>query len=194
MMNITNSYNPEERRVVVFVESNLLVDYFPNFSGLIKKNNSSISDIKVEKIEKAKAMISFPLPKEASVMKVSEEKMAVSMPMDIMEKLNKTINKFANSAIRKKLRTVEFLPLSEYPEEDLKKDMEAAVKAGRNFCLLENYSDYLKTEKEHKYDFNQVFVYKGTNEYADIALDIWNGDIEHLRKKLEGKFERCEWI
>ena len=80
-MNITNSYNPEEKRVLVFVESNLLRDYFSNFSGLIIKNNK-INDLKVEKLDKNKAMISFPLPKEASVMRVSEEKMAVSMPMN----------------------------------------------------------------------------------------------------------------
>ena len=62
-MNITNSYNPEEKRVLVFVESNLLVDYFPNFQGLIKKDNNSISDLKVEKLGKDRAMISFPLPR-----------------------------------------------------------------------------------------------------------------------------------
>lgn len=193
-MNITNSYNPEEKRVLVFVESNLLVDYFPNFQGLIKKDNNSISDLKVEKLGKDRAMISFPLPREASVMRVSDEKMAVSMPVNLMEKINESINRFTNAAIRKKLRSVEFLPVSGYPVENLKEDMISAVKAGRHFCILKDYEEYLSMQKQNKYDFTQIFVYKGTSEYADVALDIWGNNIENLKTRLEGKFEKCEWI
>lgn len=193
-MNITNSYNPEEKRVLVFVESNLLVDYFPNFQGLIKKDNNSINDLRIEKLGKDKAMISFPLPREASVMRVSDEKMAVSMPTNLMEKLTETINRFTNAAIRKKLKTVEFLPLSEYPEEDLRNDMIAAVKAQRNFCILNSYSEYKEMSEKNKYDFSQIMVYYGTNDYADIALDIWKGNIQGLRERLDEKFEKYEWI
>lgn len=193
-MNITNSYNPEEKRVLVFVESNLLTDYFPNFQGLLKKNNSSIDDLRVERLGNSKAMISFPLPKEAQVMQVDQQKIGVSMPVNIIEEINNTINKFANAAVRKRLRTVEFLPLSNYPEENLKEDMINAVKAKRDFVILQDYNDYLQMEKEKRYDFSQILMYYGTEEYADAALNIWEGNIDSLKNRLEGKFERYEWI
>lgn len=191
-MNITNSYNPEEKRVLVFVESNLLRDYFSNFSGLIIKNNK-INDLKVEKLDKNKAMISFPLPREASVMRVSEEKMAVSMPMNLIEELTKTIDKFAGAAIRKKLRSVEFLPLSGYPEEDLKKDIEAGIKGKRHFCVIRDYKEYLEMEKQNKYDFDQILIHFGTNDYANFALDLWKGDIKGLQERLDPLFEKYDW-
>lgn len=193
-MNITNSYNPEEKRVLVFVESNLLVDYFSNFQGMIKKDNNFIDSLRVERLGKDKAMISFPLPKEASVMRVSEEKMAVNMPSNVMEKIGQSINRFTSAAIRKKLKTVEFLPLSGYPEEKLKEDMIAAIKAGRDFCVLKEYQEYLDMEKQHRFDFTQVIALRGSSEYADIAIDIWRGDIESIRERLSEKFEKCEWV
>lgn len=191
-MNIVNSYNPEQKRVLVFVESNLLINYYSNFEGMIKKN-TNIDDLRVERTKKNEAMISFPLPEDGTAVKVNGG-MSISIPPMVMENITNSINRFTKAAIRNKLKTVEFLPLSEYPVEDLKKDMVAAVRAGRDFVLLQSYKDYLEMEKKGKYSFSQVFVYKGTSEYADTALDIWNEDIEGLKRRLEGKFEVYEWM
>lgn len=191
-MNIVNSYNPEQKRVLVFVESNLLINYYSNFEGMIKKN-TNIDDLRVERTKKNEAMISFPLPEDGTAVKVNGG-MSISIPPMVMENITNSINRFTKAAMRNKLKTVEFLPLSEYPVEDLKKDMVAAVRAGRDFVLLQSYKDYLEMEKKGKYSFSQVFVYKRTSEYADTALDIWNEDIEGLKRRLEGKFEVYEWM
>lgn len=192
-MNIIRSYNPEEKRVIFFVESNLLIDYFSNFSGLIKKN-IEIEGTKVERMNESKAMISFPLPEESQITKVSEDKMAISLRSDIVDKITDVINRFASAAIRKKLRTIEFLPLHGYPEEDLKNDVVSGVKAKRNFTILKDYSEYKAMERRSEYNFNQVFLRYGTPEYSDAALDILKGDINALEERLKNKFKRCEWV
>ena len=95
-MEIRNSFDPNEKRIQLIVTSNLLNNYFPNFSGMIKNSSKRLDltedQLRVEKTGKNTAIISFPLPVDSQIMKMDEQKMAVSMNPLSMEILNDSIN------------------------------------------------------------------------------------------------------
>lgn len=200
-MEIRNSFDPNEKRIQLIVTSNLLNNYFPNFSGMIKNSSKRLDltedQLRVEKTGKNTAIISFPLPVDSQVMKVDEQKMAVSMNPLSMEILNDSINRFCNAALRKTLKTTEFLPIFGYPIEDLKEDVKEAVKNKRNFCIIKDYQEYLdfsNSKESPKYCFTQVIAEYMSDLWAEAVLLILDDKIEDLRKLVEPLYKKTEWI
>ena len=71
--------------------------------------------------------------------------------------------------------------------------MEAGIKGKRHFCVIRDYKEYLEMEKQNKYDFDQILIHFGTNDYANFALDLWQGDIKGLQERLDPLFEKYDW-
>lgn len=200
-MEIQNSFDPNEKRLQLIVTSNLLNNFFPNFSGMIKNSSKKLDltedQIRVEKTGKNTAVISFPLPVDSQVMKVDEQKMAVTMNPLSMEVLKDSINRFCNAALRKTLKTTEFLPMFGYPIEDLKKDVKKAVESKRNFCIIKDYQEYLdfsNSKGSPKYCFTQVMAEYRSDLWADTVLLILEDKIDELRKLVEPLYKKTEWI
>lgn len=122
------------------------------------------------------------------------DKALVSMPPEVVDKLNDVINKFVNCGLRKTLKTVEFLPLNNYELSGLQEDIKSAIENKRNFCILRNYKEYQKMSEERKYQFTQKLIKYGTSEYADVALLINSGKMDELRGWLDPQLSYCEWI
>ena len=150
-MKIQRGLNPESKMIQITVTTPLLSEYYNNFSGMIKNNSSDISDgLSVERISSDSAVVSFPLPEDSQMINQGE-KALVSMSPVVVEKLNDVINKFVNCGLRKTLKTIEFLPLNNYELSNLQEDIKAAISNKRNFCILRDYNEYLKTSEEKKY-------------------------------------------
>lgn len=75
------------------------------------------------------------------------DKALVSMPPEVVDKLNDVINKFVNCGLRKTLKTVEFLPLNNYELSGLQEDIKSAIENKRNFCILRDYKEYQKCRR-----------------------------------------------
>ncbi len=195
-MNIQTSFTPEGELVTINVETNLLSKYFSNFKGLIKNDPDSPAGIDVERLTTTSALITFPIDKVGKIQKVDENRMAVAIDSSLMEKLNEIINLFVNCALRKEFNSTEFIPLSGYPVENLIEDIQGAVKNKRNLCIIDEYSEYLKMQKDKRsgeFKLNQVMVEYGTSEYSECAILLYNGNLEELKNKYQDKLVYKSW-
>lgn len=187
-MKVENDFDREKMEVVINIQCNLFKKYYPNFVGILEKNKDDIpKGFSVRQASSDTAKISFPIPEGTTIAKGGGS-FAVNL-MSLMD----VINKFAGTALRYELEHTEFIPINGYPLEDLKKDIVASVKNKRNLCILGDYAEYLSMEKEHKYQFHQVYVNYGTPDWADIVLMILEGDMEKMRELYTPKLEFTEW-
>jgi len=187
-MKVENDFDREKMEVVINIQCNLFKKYYPNFVGILEKNKDDIpKGFSVRQASSDTAKISFPIPEGTTIAKGGGS-FAVNL-MSLMD----VINKFAGTALRYELEHTEFIPINGYPLEDLKKDIVASVKNKRNLCILGEYAEYLSMEKEHKYQFHQVYVNYGTSDWADIVLMILEGDMGKMRELYTPKLEFTEW-
>ena len=193
-MKIQRGVNPESRMIQITVTTPLLAEYYNNFSGMIRNNSMRIPDgVNVERVYSDSAMVALPLPSDSQMINHGD-KALVSMPPEVVDKLNDVINKFVNCGLRKTLKTVEFLPLNNYELSGLQEDIKSAIENKRNFCILRDYKEYQKMSEERKYQFTQKLIKYGTSEYADVALLINSGKMDELRRWLDPQLSYCEWI
>ena len=153
-MKFTQTFNPDNNKVVFIFETNLLNRYFPNLKGLVENDKDVPSDIEVEQRNSNTALISFsPGPESSNVQKTeSNGSGAYRIAIDSrkVESINKVLNKFTRCALKKELNTTEFVPLTGYPEENLKEEIIGALKGKRKLCILRDYDEYLNMQdKEH---------------------------------------------
>lgn len=185
-MKVSNGFDKDKGEVTVKIQTNLFKKYYNNFVGICKNRSVELpKSYKLEQQSPDTATISFPLP-EDSIVK------ADSVGVDLGS-LMSVVNFFAGSALRYELEHTEFIPVTEYPSEDLQKDIKVAVKNKRNLCVISSYSEYLKMEAEHRYAFKQTYVTYGTAEWAETVLMILNGEFEELKNYYEPKFVFTEW-
>lgn len=192
-MKLTNGFSPEEQRLTIKVESNLLKKYFNNFSGIINNHEGLPEGTRVEQKGVSSAEISFPIPKSTRINRIDDEQMSIVVNADDMNSITDAINDFINQALKYELKHTEFIPLNGYPVEDLKKDIQAAVQAKRDLCIIGEYSEYLKMQEERKYTYHQYIVKHGTIEYAEAALLIYEEKINELQDIYSSKLTLTDW-
>lgn len=194
MKELVPGYNPTNGDLEFTIELNLFRNYFPNFEGLIKMDEELTKcNAKVRQVEPNKAIVAFPINKD-NIRQVNNETASVRFDnVSGLKALYNVLNSFTRVAIKKELRTTEFIPLNGYPVEDLQKDIRAAVKGKRKLCIIKDYSEYLEKQKDHNLVYLQYIVEYGTNEYADAVLMILDGDMDSLRKIYTPKLVRTEW-
>ena len=134
-MNVVPGDNPDKRRITLSVETYLMTRYFQNFSGMVIDNPGVPKDTEVEWFNNRTALITFPIDNGGSIIKASENKMAIGINENSMNVFQGIINSFIECALRKELKTTEFIPLHGYPKEDLQKDIQEAVKNKRKLCI-----------------------------------------------------------
>lgn len=195
-MNIQPGYDPEKKRVTLSIDSYLLSKYFQNFSGMIKENPGIPSGTEVEQINETVAVISFPIDGKSVISRSAgpnSQMMSIGIDSSSMEVFQKVINSFVGCAIRKELKTTEFIPLYGYPKEELKKDIQAAVENKRKLCIIQDFSEYKAMSEERKYVFHQYLIEPKNAEYTEAAILLYNEDIEKLRETFESKLKLESW-
>ena len=192
-MNVQPGYNPEKRRITLSVETYLMMRYFNNFSGMVVDNPSVPKDTEVEWFNDRTAMITFPIDGGNSVVKVSDNKMAIGINGDSMNVFQEIINSFLECALKKELRTTEFIPLHGYSKEELQKDIQGAVKNKRKLCVIKDFSEYKAMSDEKKYVFHQYIIEYGTHEYSEASILLFNGDLKKLQEMYEKKLVLEDW-
>ena len=194
MKELVPGYNPTNGDLEFTIELNLFRNYFPNFEGLILMNEELAKcKAKVRQIEPNKAIVAFPIDKD-SIKRVTEETATVKFDnVSGLQALYNVLNSFTRVAIKKELKTTEFIPLNGYPVEDLQNDIQAAVRGKRKLCIINDYSEYLEKQRDHNLVYHQYIVEYGTNEYADAVLMILDGNMDKLREIYTPKLVKTEW-
>jgi len=181
-MKVTSEFSKEQLVLNIQVQCNLLRKYYKNFVGLLKEDSTVPEGYSVTQLGPDTAMVSVPITTH------TDEAVGFNVA-PIMG----VIDRFANSALRYELEHTEFIPLTGYPEENLKTDIKTSVSKKRNLCIIKDYAEYLRMESEHKYIFNQLYVKFGTDEWAEIVLSILGGELDILRSKLQQRLVVTEW-
>ena len=196
-MKFTQTFNPDNNKVVFILETNLLNRYFPNLKGLVENDKDVPSDIEVEQRNSNTALISFsPGPESGKVQKEDQgggSSYRIAIDSRKVESINRVLNKFTRCALKKELSTTEFVPLEGYPEENLKEEIISALKGKRKLCILKDYDEYLSMQEKGLYVFHQYILEYGTNEYIDAVLFIRNGNFKKLRDLYSDKLVLTDW-
>lgn len=196
-MKFTQTFNPDNNKVVFIFETNLLNRYFPNLKGLVENDKDVPSDIEVEQRNSNTALISFsPGPESGNVQKTESNgggAYRIAIDSRKVESINKVLNKFTRCALKKELSTTEFVPLTGYPEENLKEEIIGALKGKRKLCILRDYDEYLNMQDKELYVFHQYILEYGTNEYVDAVLYIRNGKLSKLRELYSDRLVLTDW-
>ena len=194
MKELVPGYNPANGDLEFTIELNLFRNYFDNFEGLVKMDEElSKCNVKVRRVELNKAIVAFPIDKD-NIRRVNNDTASVRFDnVRGLRALYNVLNSFTRVALKKELSTTEFIPLNGYPVEDLQKDIQVAVKAKRKLCIIDEYSEYLRMQKENELVYHQYIVDYGTSEYADAVLLILDGNMSELKRMFSSKLERTEW-
>lgn len=109
-----------------------------------------------------------------------------------LEKVVALVQEFENGAMTNETKNLEFLPISGYPVEELKKDAKAAYDNKRDFCVIDTMESYQEFEKTAT--LNQAIYKYGTDDYNNILLAALSGDVEELKKLTNGVLRKKEWM
>ena len=196
-MKFTQTFNPDNNKVVFILETNLLNRYFSNLKGLVENDKDVPSDIEVEQRNSNTALISFsPGPESSSVQKIGDSNSSsyrIAIDSRKVESINRVLNKFTRCALKKELMSTEFVPLEGYPEDNLKEEIVAALEGKRKLCILKDYDEYLSMQEKDLYVFHQYILEYGTNEYVNAILYIRNGNFNKLKELYSDKLVLTDW-
>lgn len=183
-MKVTHDFDKENLRLVVEFQCNLLKKYYSNFVGLLKEDTTMPDGYSVSLVSPGVAKILIPIAS------IDKEKEALGFNVGPIMGI---IDRFASSALKYELEHTEFIPLTGYPLRDLMSDIRNSVAKKRNLCVLADYDEYLRMEAERKFQFTQLYIDYGTDQWADVVLGVLSGNMEELRKKLGPQLKLTEW-
>lgn len=198
MVIIEAGFNSTDNSITIAVTTPILNRYSEAFRKVfeISKNPNLPKKLEVEYSNSSETMlVNFPAEQE-ELAQVKNGK-SIPIPATKIEAIRKEINRFVVYVLKKELKSIEFIPLNGYPVEELKKDVQAAVKGKRKFCLIKTYEEYLKNQKansKNAFTYHQYMVEYGTPEYIEVALNLYNGEIDILREKYEPQLKYTNWI
>ena len=196
-MIVKPGYDSEKNRIMLSIETNLLSRYYKNFSGMVMKTLGIPEGTEVRQLNETTALITFPLDEtvDDKPIRISPNQMAIGISREKHDLFEKIIKTFIKCALRKELRTTEFIPLYGYPKENLKLDVQEAVKNNRKLCIIQNYDEYLSMKNNHEdYIFHQIMLEPGTHDYAEASVLLYNEDLETLRKLFEPRLKLENWF
>lgn len=200
-MKVDTGFDPSEGKVIITVQTPLLIRNLGMFKQIFNKSKhvNLPKGVSIEANEDTPdtALILFPVDKK-DIQERDDKKAVVGVRMEYMRSISDEINRFVLEALRSQLKALEFIPLHGYPVENLKSDVQNAVKGKRGFCIIKTYAEYLNSEtngnSKDAYLFHQYIVDYGTDEYTDVAINLYKGEIEELREKYESRLKLQNWI
>lgn len=196
MMILKGIYDSVNKRLIIDFSCSLLREHFDVLDTIIKKHRKSgyiPKDVELKKLENSRCIIIIPMEIPGSEKFKDGERMTTEIPKDLLNNITFIIDDFKNSALEEELKTTEFIPLNGYPVEKLKADMMEAIKNKRNFCLIEKYSDYKKFSNHEITKLRQYKVLYPSNDYSEVALSIYEGNLKNLREQYIPKLEEVDW-
>ena len=150
-------------------------------SSMSKKTSTinSILDDKNIPEEIKSSMMDYIGDKDMEVSVISVDGSDTSNPLG---KVNHVINSFISSALKDRLKSTEFLPIANYPVENLKEDVLNALRGKRNLCIIDDFENYKNQTTQNTYFFNQYIAKYGTSEYADVVLMLINNEFNEFKR------------
>lgn len=195
MIYLKGIYDSGSKKMIIEFKNGLIETYFDLLESCVKENKSKgmlPDDLEVQSLGEGRCMITFhiDLP-EAEGMKNGQR--IGTLPKNMTDKISNVLEEFRKKAIKTEFSTTEFIPLSGYPIENLQEDIKEAIKNKRNFCIVDKYSEYIRFASGNTTSLNQSKVMYLSNEYSDIAIYIYEGNIKKLKELYKDKLSVVDW-
>lgn len=188
-------YDASSKRMIIEYKNKLLENHFDILENCVsegKFKNNLPKDISLQNLNDGRCVItfSFNLPNSDNM---KDGQRINSLPKSLTEKLTDLLEEFKGRAIKKEFVTTEFIPLSGYSLDKLQEDVKDAVKNKRNFCIVDKYSEYLKFAAGDITTLKQGNFAYLSNDYSNIALYIYEGNLKKLRETYKDKLSEVDW-
>ena len=198
MMKIVAGIDPSSNSFVITVQSPIAIKHFQSLNGMVTNDKNAPKGIVVEKRDSETVAITFPVLGDVIPDKNGRQAKVPVENSKIVDDVVDIIKIFTNCAVKATMKVTEFIPLFDfrggYSFEELQNDVKEALKAKRNFLVIDTYENYLKGMDDGKYEFNQYLIPFGTSEYCDFAISVIKGELGLLRKKYKDKLKPTCWV
>ena len=195
---LTSSYDPEEKKLYIKYTGDKLVkkyeDLFAESTQTILpeamktcwavQNGAVI--FKVDLLVSTPEIASLNSDKAMQFLKTSKNSPLVYV-VD-------TINHFHALCMNRISKTKEIIPLSGYPEENVRQDIETAIKMKRDICVVDTYNSYLEFNKGKTFDMNQITFTYMSPEYNDFAIDTMVNGLKWSEEKYLPCLKVSSWL
>lgn len=195
MIVLKGLYDSNNKRLMVDFSCSLLQDYFDVFETVTSKYKSLKflpNGTEIKRVEDSRCLIILPIDIPGTE-NLNNGDRVTGIPKDVLEKISDMISEFRSSAVQKELETTEFIPLTGYPLDDLKSDIVEAIKNKRNLCIIDDYSNYKKFSRQEITKIQQYRIKYSSNDYSEVALYIYEGNLKELRNIYSKKLEEVDW-
>lgn len=177
----------KENNIIMNLESPLLAEYYPNFKRMILGYKGGIPGLSIDKVGNKGAEIKLPANSQKHNMIDGNTLQLFLDPLFISQ-----LDFFDEFAIKRKLKSTEFIPLSGYDTDRMSEEVKGAVENKRNLLFIKSFKEY-KNMTKGEYKFNQYELKYGTSEYADAIIMIRNKDWKSIKKIYSNKLEFVNW-
>ena len=195
MQYLRGVYDSSSHRLMVEYKNVLLKKYLGLLSDLVKeakKVNYLPKSTEIKKIDEESVLISLPCTIEGAENIENGERIN-NLPELVTDHLSTLIDTFTKKAMEEEMKEIEFIPLSGYPIDKLKEDIEQAIKDKRDLVLIDSYANYKKLANQEVLESKQCRFKYLDNDYADVAYLIHSGNVKEL-KKYKSRLENKSWI
>lgn len=185
-------YNQDQKSLVIEYKNNLLTDYSDILAKLLVEEQS--------KGHLAGARIERLYPNRINLVVRAEEGVKqgnyLNIPTDMADSINRLFNNFAVNAFKARCSRYEIIPLKNYDISRIKTDIRAMVKNGRDLCVISDYNDYLKANKEQadKVSLVQATYKYLSDDYCNIVIAADAGDMTEIADIVKDKLKMTDWM
>lgn len=196
MLYLKGLYNPTLKLMLVEYKSSHLKKHFQLMEESVKYKKSLgliPNDLEIKSLDDTKCVISFHIDIPDSERVNTGDKMS-KLSKSMTDKLCMIIDDFIERAINAELETSEFIPLSGISVETLKSDVIDAVKDKRDLVIVDTYNNCMKFILEKVTTIiNQYRIPYMSEEYSDVVLYVYEGNMKKLRELYKDKLMTVDW-
>lgn len=196
MLYLKGLYNPTLKLMLVEYKSSHLKKHFQLMEESVKYKKSLgliPNDLEIKSLDDTKCVISFHIDIPENDRVNTGDKMS-KLSKSMTDKLCMIIDDFIERAINAELETSEFIPLSGISVETLKSDVVDAVKDKRDLVIVDTYNNCMKFILEKVTTIiNQYRIPYMSEEYSDVVLYVYEGNMKKLRELYKDKLMTVDW-
>ena len=196
MLYLKGLYNPTLKLMLVEYKSSHLKKHFQLMEESVKYKKSLgliPNDLEIKSLDDTKCVISFHIDIPENDRVNTGDKMS-KLSKSMTDKLCMIIDDFIERAINAELKTSEIIPLSGISVETLKSDVVDAVKDKRDLVIVDTYNNCMKFILEKVTTIiNQYRIPYMSEEYSDVVLYVYEGNMKKLRELYKDKLMTVDW-
>lgn len=194
MMKITTGMG-EDGFFIVTINTPLIEKYYQNLVGMLKGDRDCPRDITIARLSSNTVSLRFQMGEgglrgEPVGGKIGIDETGAKPLINVLS----IAKRFSFAAYKHSIRGYEFIPLSGYSIDELKKDILAALDNKRSFALIDTYSHYKDLMESPEKTYKQYLIPYDSKEYVDVFLMIRRGDLKGLSKTYKGKLKEYSWM